>query len=333
MMIDNHIQGGRLARSVWPGAALLVSLICLLGVAACDDGGSSKARASYEPISQVVLQTRPLLLPPIEGSVGGWCLAIEPGSCEAARAFRGPIVAQGGGGQGPPAVQIGIVLTTNEVAGVSVDGGATIPTRSDSMLPDHLRAAVVEVRGGPRVTVPGFGVGPRPLSFTPLNSKGEAIRQKIEPQGSLFFVVPRRHWSGPAKAPVGPCEIHVTHLPGLTVQRGVVVDRISSHSGLPAQPLLSCVSTSFSLKGDSLIASVLIDAAHPGTTPRSLPAMKPLSAHPGVFEALGGSVGGLGDSGQILARRTSGAWLVVANGSGNAQRLTLLEHLRATVRL
>jgi hypothetical protein len=284
-------------------------------------------------MSQVISQARPLLLPPIQGSVGGWCLAIKPGTCEAARAFQGPIVAQGGSGQSPPAVQIGIVLTTNEVAGVSIDGGPTIPTRSDSMLPDHLRTAVVEVRGGPRVSVPGFGVGPRPLSFTPLNAKGESIQRRMEPAGSLFFVVPSRHWSNPAKAPGGPCEIHVTHLPGLVVQSGVVVDRIGSHTGLPARPLLSCVSMSVRLNGRPLVASVLLDASHPGRTPISLPEMKPLPAHPGIFEALGGAIGGLSDNGRILVRRTPIALLVVADGNGNAQRLAVLEHMRATVHL
>jgi hypothetical protein len=89
----------------------------------------------------------------------------------------------------------------------------------------------------------------------------------------------------------------------------------------------------FHLKGSPLVASVLLDAGHPGGTPTSLPGMKSLPAHPGVFEALGGAIGGLGDNGHILVRRTPRALLVVADGNGNAQRLALLEHMRATVHL
>ncbi len=240
----------RAARVIHRSVTLLLTVICFVSLAACSE---SKAGANYEYNAHVIRHIRPLLLPPIEGGTGGWCLAVKPGECEVAQAFRGPIVAQRDSGQGPPAMQVATVLTTNEVAGIAIDGGPTIPTNSDILLPDHLRTAAVEVRGGPLVNVPGFGVGPRPLRFTPLGANGEPIRQKTEPQGSLVFVVHRHHWRSPAKALRGPCEIHPMRLPGLTAEGGISVDRtIRSHPGLPARPVLSCVSMSFRLKRQSV---------------------------------------------------------------------------------
>src|SRR6185437_14029482 len=67
-----------------------------------------------------------------------------------------PIIAQADRGHGPPPVQTGIVLVRSGVSAVSVDGGSAIPTRTGSALPDHLRAAVVEIWGGRLENVPGF---------------------------------------------------------------------------------------------------------------------------------------------------------------------------------
>lgn len=282
--------------------------------------------------TQTVRQTHVLLLPSIQGGLEGWCLATRPGQCEGARAFEGPIVAQSESGQGPPQHQIATVVTTSEVAAVSIDGGQAIPTQGDAILPDHLRTVVVEVQGGPSVRVPGFGIGPKPLQVIALNSKNEPIQWAV-PRGSLLFVTPSRRWESPAKAPRGPCELHIEPMPGLMAERGLVVDRVEPHVGLRVRPILSCVSTSFSFKGSQLTAAVLLDATHPGTTPTSLPAMRPLAAHSGIFEALGGAIGGLADNGRILARRVPGAWLVVSGSESEAQRLALLEHLHATVHL
>lgn len=331
MKTRSYRQGTRLAWYARWSAALLLSVGCLLSVSACSSGDATNA-GGHGSISESVRQESPLLLPPTQGSLVGWCLTIKPGECEAARAFQGPIVAESDRAQGSPLTQTVTVLTTSAVAAVSVDGGPNNPTQSDPRLPDGLRSAVVEVRGGPGVNVSGFGKAPRPLSLKPLNAKGEFIQRPVEPRGSLFFVVPSRRWTSPAKVPRGPCEIHASSLTGLVVGGGVVVDRLVSHAELPANPLLACVSTSFRLKGAPLIATLLVDATHPGTTPTALPAMKVLPGHPGIYEAIGGGIGGLADGGQILARRVPGAWLVVGRAE-SIQRLALLENLTAAVHL
>jgi hypothetical protein len=228
-------------------------------------------------------------------------------------------------------VDIGFVLTTSKVAAVSIDGGRAIRTRAESALPDNLRAAVVELRGGPYRHVPGFSINIRSvplrsLHFTPLNSKGEPIPQATEQNAPLAFYLPGRGWSRAASPPKGVCGIQANYLSGLVAPAGFVLTRVQPHAGIIGRPFVSCASNSYSLEGWPLVASVLLDATSPGSTPAALPGMKPLPGHPGFFQ---GPVA----EGEAVAQRIPTAWLVVARGSGNAQRLLVLEHLHATVHL
>jgi hypothetical protein len=52
--------------------------------------------------------------------------------------------------------------------------------------------------------------------------------------------------------------------------------------------------------------------------------MEPLARHAGFFQVPVAQ-------GEAVARRIPSAWLIVARGSGIAQRLLVLEHLHATV--
>jgi hypothetical protein len=326
-------------RMLW-SLVVAVATGCLLFAASCSQSArqSSPVGVSRGTGTQVVRNEEVLLVPPVEGGLAGWCIAVKSGECIAARAFRGPIVAETWSGYGSLPlrnfVRKGIVLTTSEVAAVAINGGRPIPTRAESVLPYHLRAAIVEIRGGSPQHVPGFNMPvPRPLRFTPLDSRREPIPRETDGRGSFVFAIPGQGWRSPAKAPRGVCEIQARHLGGLMVHGGFVVSRVKPDNGLIVRPVLSCVSASYSLRGSPLVASVLLDATHPGSTPTPLPAMKPLPGHHGVFQAVGGALGGLGSQGQILARRVPGAWLVVGEGSGLQQRLTLLQHLSATVDL
>jgi hypothetical protein len=69
----------------------------------------------------------------------------------------------------------------------------------------------------------------------------------------------------------------------------------------------------------------VLNAAHPGARPEQLHDFKPMPGHPGAFEAAGWT--------GLVARRIPGAWIVVEGGSGLQQRLTVLEHLRASIHL
>jgi hypothetical protein len=76
-----------------------------------------------------------------------------------------------------------------------------------------------------------------------------------------------------------------------------------------------------------LDAAVLLDAAHPGTSPAAIPGLEPVPGRRGYFN-------GPGDfKGELTATRVGDSWLVLAGGSGLAQRLEILRHLTATVKL
>lgn len=326
--------------------AAIVAAASLFAATACSRTAISQTVIDTDNTStQIVLHDEVLLLPPVGENLDGWCLTVSPVGCPAAQAFRGPIIAEVRNGQGPPPVQVVTILTTSKVTAVSINGGRAIPTRPEAVLPDDLRAVVVEIRGGPRRYIPGFGVhGPAPPHITPLGPNKKPISSRVEPNGPFVFTLPGAGWKRPKSAPPGVCETHAKDLGGLEAVNGVVVSQIKSYagltvarggngvsrarrySGLISQGFISCASTSYRLNGWSLLAGVLLDASHPGSRPTPLPAMKPLSGHQGVFQALG-------SEGEMVARRISGAWLVVAKGKGVQQRLTLLEHLRARVHL
>ncbi len=74
----------------------------------------------------------------------------------------------------------------------------------------------------------------------------------------------------------------------------------------------------------------MLNAGSPGASPHPLPQMQLLPGHPGVVYAPGPE--GSGMEKDLFARRTPSAWLVVA-GAKPAQRLAVLERLRAVVDL
>ena len=110
------------------------------------------------------------------------------------------------------------------------------------------------------------------------------------------------------------------------------MQRLVSYPVLLGRPYIVCASTIYRDGQKELQASVLLDARQPGRAPAALPGMRPVRGWPGVFQAPGAE-------GKLFARRVAAAWLVVSGGQppvGGGQpanRLTLLEHLKCTVRL
>ena len=102
--------------------------------------------------------------------------------------------------------------------------------------------------------------------------------------------------------------------------------KVSPHAASVGQEFVSCISTNYSLNNWPISAAVLINATHPGATPGPLLAMQPAANHPGIFA-------GPGVGGATIARRINGGWLLVAGGKGLQQRLSLLDHLGATVHI
>jgi hypothetical protein len=165
----------------------------------------------------------------------------------------------------------------------------------------------------------------------PLNSKLEPIIQRGKRATPLEHILPGTlHWARPAQPSRGACQLTATQLPPETSARwGSVATRIQPYQGLVGRALLSCVDiVYFYLEEHALDSAILLSAAHPGATPPPLPGMSPLVGHPGVFRSPGAE-------GERVARRISGAWLVVEENDGIGLRvpLELLEALRAGVDL
>ncbi len=303
-----------LGREMWLARRIglaLVAVACVFAASSC----SSSARLYT---SLVVKNESVLLEPDINAGSTGWCV-VRPtgGDCPEGRGHL-PIIAQGWGVSGSEAE--GYALTTSQVAAVSVAGGAPVPTRAESGLPDGLRAVAVTIHGLQGQLQSNLA---RLLtSFTPLSGNGQPITQLVTAGPPLSGNERSRSLPDPARPTIGACRLQATPLSGLVVQGGSVLTMVRPSHPQLGREFISCASTSYSWHGWSLLAGVLLDASRPGAVPAPLPAMRPLAGHAGIFQAPG-------FEGQMTARRIPGAWLVVCRAKLQ-QRLALLDHLRAT---
>jgi hypothetical protein len=310
-------------------------------VALAITGGEPDASVRFR---EVAIHERVVLLPSGEVGVGGWCLTTlgEGGQtgCTASGppAFRGPIVAEEAQphilvvGRGAPA-RVVIVLTTSQVAEVSFEGYERISTHADALLPDHMRGAVLELRG--RTDEARTGESALRVSrmldnikIIAWNGDGSPIAPTSVSAPALTFSVPSRNWSRGQRAPRGVCSISLDGLDeASSFQGGAVMTAVRPRRDVRGREFVNCARVEYRLAGKWFAgADVLLDAAHPGATPARLPGIRPLPGHSGVFLVAGAG-------GKELARRIPDAWLLVTQGGDLAQRLALLEHLRATVHL
>jgi hypothetical protein len=314
------------------GTRVVVALslfVCVMIASAC--ASSSRASSSSTGLdykSITIDHASILLVPSIEAGSAGWCVTKPNGVvCPEGRP-RGPVIVESWSSSNPPPVTAGYALTSNQAATVSIDGGQRIPTRSESALPDGLRAVAVEIHGWHRPQSSDATVHPRSVPrFIPMNVKGEVLQERIAPQLALLATpLPTQSLPDAAHPTIGTCQIE-TALPlvGLVADGGSVLTQVRPRRGLLGEAFLSCASTSYSLDGWSPLAGVLLNASQPGAKPSLLPGMQSLSGHPGIFEAP--SI-----NGGMVARRVPGAWLVVERAPLQ-QRVTLLEDLRGRIHI
>jgi hypothetical protein len=318
-----------LARSLIIG--MFISL-CLLE-AACAGSAGSMYRPTATRGTLVAGGAEVALLPRLGAGQGGWCVTtIAAGACPTLRSlvFSGPIISEEWTGRSSTtteAVDEAVVLTTSSVAAVSLEGSAPYAMHGYA-LPDHLRGIVIDLRGTSHQHALGTAVPlPFPTAhFTALSSKGQAIRQTHAPGPPLGFAVPARTWGPRARQPAGVCSLHQRALPGLVSEGGGVMTVARDHPAVRGREFVDCLQVRYLLDSWPLEVDVLLDAAHPGSTPALLPEMHVVPGHRGLFQ--GPTV-----EGEAIARRVAGAWLIVSKGEGQQQRLSLLEHLRANVQL
>lgn len=298
--------------------------VCALVLAGC---GSGSPRSSGK-VRVRVLGTA-YLLPLITGGGVGWCVSPNPGVCASAgeRPPRAPVIAGSFDESAPPPRATGFIVTTAAVSSVSVLGGHRLALRPVASNGTPLRGIVLELSGGPLRATGREGLPALPLArlgFTLYGAGGQRLSASGARSAPLLSGVPVVSWHDAARPPAGACELRETDRAAL-FRGGSVVLHATPHRTQLAPGYISCASASYLDGGWSSVASVLLDAARPGARPAPLPGATPVPGHPGYWAAAAAE-------GEMVARRIPGAWLVVARGSGQAQRVEELEGLRASVR-
>lgn len=268
-----------------------------------------------------------MLVPQIGAGWAGWCVITTKGGAGGCPPGRGrpPVFAESWGSGGPPAVTVGYALTSSLVRFVKFDGGQNIPTQPDPVLLNRLRSVVVEIRGKELLSE-----DEAPPRFVPLDGKGRLIQQTDKQASSVGVRVPTQPtWKATRRGHLA-CKIIAAPMAGLVAVGGSVVSVVRRHGGLIGQGFLSCASESYMLHGWPLLAGILLNAGRPGTPPPPMMDMRALPGHPGIFQAPGPERSGA--DGALLSKRVVGGWLVTARAK-LGQRLALLEHLRADVRV
>jgi hypothetical protein len=323
-------------------AVVVTALAGIAGVLAAVFSGnpsSPDSRPSAHPEGAVALRSRrgrtvgsARLSPALTGGEYGWCLTIEGGggTCPdlptADSSLQGALVSTE-----PSAHQEVITfLLPGEVAEVLIGGRRYRPVDLPGSLPYHLRVARVTIptSGAPAGSTedhPVAPLAPTEQSILAIDSRGVVLHPRVN---RSLQAAPDRviWWESPRPVPAGPCQIHARGLPGLQPRWGHVAAQIHSYPArIIGRAFFSCIDTEYYLQNWPLDVAVLLDARHPGSTPGEIPGMKPVAGAAGVFEAPGDW------HGDITAARRANAWLVVAGGSGPAQRLEVLHHLATSI--
>ncbi len=310
---------------------VLVTIACSVGFGAV---------ASSEPQGAYAWRAAPgggvSLAPVLDAGEAGWCMQtvtriLTANSIRSSRACLAPPISTGpifaeGCDDSPEEGEFVFLLTTGDVASVSIAGGTRVATTTSATLPGGLRAASLQA--------PEYPFNPRSSTHcpevTPFDANGEAISTQSKPGVPLASRLPHATWAHPQRQPRGACGLDATHLRlGTVAWEGAVATAIRPVRRLLGRALVSCADTVYiHSRGHYVSAAVLLDASHPGATPPPLPGMKPLAERPGIFQASS-------SGGPMLARRIPGAWVVATEETpiGLAMPIEILDHMQVTIHL
>jgi acyl dehydratase len=222
-----------------------------------------------------------------------------------------------------------ILITAPNVAAILVERKTRVPTVALPGLPYGFRGArfvtPVTVNEERLLAGPGsasFG----PKSLVALDAAGNPIAAQAPTNTPSQADVHR--WQAPAHAPQGECGLSAAGVSALTVVGGRAATAIRSFAAaaggrqLVGGAFLPCVSVEYRLHGEPLQGAILLNAADPGALAGELPDFNAVTGAPGFV-----------DEGGLTARRTGHAWLVVGQGTNVGQRIALLRHLSAIVKV
>jgi hypothetical protein len=325
-----------------------IALLLLGGLAAAGwllDGGSSKALTSAPPrpttaateaTEQPSFNVR--LYPAFEVGQASYCFAnIEHGvtgssACGAAPVSSTPLVMVQGYGEPHSGHWTTVAVTLPDVTTLLVDGNRRVPTSTLPGLPYGLRAARIvttkhELRP-PALRDRPFEAGP---TLVPLNAAGQRLPEHVLHTDQQAHVAswgqpsrPLYGSSGAKHAPHGACELQTNGLRGLRAIGGEVATGIHAFPGMiVGEAFMPCIETRYLLGGEPVRALVLLNAANPSAPAGALPNFRPVPGEKGFYT----------EGGALTATRAGNDWLVVGQGSSPKQRLQVLRHLRAPIRL
>jgi hypothetical protein len=317
-----------------------IALLTLVGIGALvwavAGQGAPVERGAVAPATVRAGASRPTaaagfgirLSPALDGGQYGWCVGIEEpgfrgiagGGCSATPTESLPLSMVLTSADARTHMESIVVLATPQVAAVRLGAHRVVATTELPGLPYGLRAARIVVPFIGRRSAGGKIVFPAPVepSLTPLGSAGRPIASApLRPSVQT-----------PALAARGPCTLKAGGVPGLAAKWSHVASEVAPYGGaLVGRAFFSCIDTEYYLHNWPLDAAILVDAAHPGSAPAAIPGLSPIPGRAGY-------VNGPGDfKGALTAVRRGDAWLVVAGGSGLSQRIDVLSHLTATVKL
>jgi hypothetical protein len=271
------------------------------------------------------------LTPNLTGGEYGWCLTVNGGgTCPFVPTDDGELnwdLVSTEPRNGAEAITL---LLAPQVAAVLVEG-KRVPMATIASLPYHLRVATITIsRPGAAVRSRG-NQAPPPETLTPrsllaVDSSGHILRSTHTYAGPSVRSI---WWKRPTALPKGPCQIHAHGVPGLLPEWGHVAASIAAYpERIVGRAFYSCIDTEYYLRNWPLDAAILLDAQHPGATPAAIPGLVRLHGAPAIYNGPGD-----GFHGPETAIRAGDAWLIVAGGSGLAQRIDVLEHLSVSVSL
>ena len=258
------------------------------------------------------------LVPSFTVGYVGWCVVIEEGRRTGGSACGGPpfssspFLEEFGWGV-PRHNETMVDVTTPQVAAIRLDG-RVVPTVALPGLPYGLRAA--------RIVVPFEALQHRQDG---MSVALDAAGQPISPDPTSYERrAPVSSWRYPGRPAHGVCALHASGVPEFSIRGGGVLTALRALPGeLVGHAFLPCVETKFQFQNVPVDAEILLDATHPGARPAPLPDWRPVAGAPGFFAEGGG----------VTATRYANTWLLARQGSSLAERMRLLRHLTATVRL
>ena len=267
------------------------------------------------------------LVPMTSIGQAGWCEVFEDhgvsgaSACGSVPSSSEPFTMIFGFGKGGASEQRTIAVTIPQVAAIEVNGKRRVVPVSVPGLPYGLRAAQIVTSTHEHL----------PRAMREAMRRAGPVLVALDAQGHTIPSGPQesqrqarvRSWHAPGRPPAGSCRLGVDGLTQLVAQSGEVASEIRPFAGqLVGQAFLACAETLYVMHGMPVRAFIMLNAGDPSAPVAALPNFKPV-AHAAGFFAEGG----------LTATRAGNVWLLVRQGRDLGQRIEVLRHLTATVRL